>query len=34
MELRQKLATPSKDTVFFLQLFARMYEPRMLMGVA
>lgn len=25
---------PSKDTLFFLQLFARMYEPKMVMGVA
>lgn len=33
-ELKQKLVRPSEDTLFFLQLFARMYEPRMAMGIA
>ena len=33
-ELKQKLVRPSKDTLFFLQLFARVYEPPMVMGVA
>ena len=33
-ELKQKLVRPSKDTLFFLQLFARVYEPQMMMGVA
>ncbi len=33
-ELKQKLVRPSKDTLFFLQLFARMYDPRMMMGMA
>ncbi len=32
--LKSKLVRPSKDTLFFLQLFARMYEPKMVMGVA
>ena len=30
----KKLVSPSKDTLFFLQLFARVYEPQMMMGVA
>jgi hypothetical protein len=30
----KKLVSPSKDTLFFLQLFARVYEPQMVMGVA
>ena len=30
----KKLVSPSKDTLFFLQLFARLYEPQMVMGVA
>lgn len=34
IELKQKFVSPSKDTLFFLQLFARMYEPKMKMGVA
>ncbi|MBQ6965319.1 MAG: hypothetical protein IJP82_06475 [Bacteroidaceae bacterium] len=34
IELKQKLVRPSKDTLFFLQLFARVYEPRVFMGVA
>ena len=34
LELKNKLVRPSKDTLFFLQLFARMYEPQMMMGVA
>lgn len=34
IELKNRLARPSKDTLFFLQLFARVYEPRMVMGVA
>ena len=29
----KKLVSPSKDTLFFLQLFARVYEPKMMMGV-
>ena len=33
-ELKQKLVRPAKDTLFFLQLFARVYEPQMVMGVA
>lgn len=33
-ELKQRLVRPSKDTLFFLQLFARVYEPQVLMGVA
>lgn len=34
IELKNKLVRPSKDTLFFLQLFARVYEPQMAMGVA
>ena len=34
IDLKNRLARPSKDTLFFLQLFARMYEPRAVMGVA
>lgn len=30
----KKNVRPSKDTMFFLQLFARMYEPHAIMGVA
>ena len=30
----KKLVSPSKDTLFFLQLFARVYEPELMMGVA
>jgi hypothetical protein len=30
----KKLVHPSKDTLFFLQLFARVYEPQMVMGLA
>ena len=30
----KKNVRPSKETLFFLQLFARMYEPRTIMGVA
>ena len=30
----KKLVSPSKDTLFFLQLFARVYEPKIRMGVA
>ena len=30
----KKLVSLSKDTLFFLQLFARVYEPQMVMGVA
>ena len=30
----KKLVHPSKDTLFFLQLFARVYEPQMVVGVA
>ena len=30
----KKLVSPSRDTLFFLQLFARVYEPKMMMGVA
>jgi hypothetical protein len=33
MDLKNRLARPSKDTLFFLQLFARMYEPNTVMGV-
>ena len=33
MELKQKLARPSKDTLFFLQMFARVYEPAMAVAV-
>ena len=33
-ELKNKLVRPSKDTLFFLQLFARVYEPQVVMGVA
>jgi hypothetical protein len=32
--MTNKLVRPSKDTLFFLQLFARMYEPKAMMGVA
>ncbi len=32
--LKNKLVRPTKDTLFFLQLFARIYEPQMMMGVA
>ena len=34
INLKSKLARPSKDTLFFLQMFARMYQPQMVMGVA
>ncbi|MBR0046397.1 MAG: hypothetical protein IJP75_05870 [Bacteroidaceae bacterium] len=34
LELKERLVRPSKDTLFFLQLFARVYEPRMVMSVA
>lgn len=34
IELKNKIVRPSKDTLFFLQFFARMYEPQMAMGVA
>ena len=34
IELKNKIVHPSKDTLFFLQLFARMYEPQVVMGVA
>jgi len=33
-DLKNKLAHPSKDTLFFLQLFARMYEPGTMMRIA
>ena len=33
-DLKNKLAHPSKDTLFFLQLFARMYEPGAVMSIA
>ncbi|MBQ9666132.1 MAG: hypothetical protein IJ635_05485 [Bacteroidaceae bacterium] len=33
-ELKNNLVRPSKDTLFFLQLFARVYEPQVVMGVA
>ncbi|MBQ6750453.1 MAG: hypothetical protein IJR02_06750 [Bacteroidaceae bacterium] len=32
--MTSRLAKPGKDTLFFLQLFARMYEPKAMMGVA
>lgn len=34
LDLKKQLVRPSKDTLFFLQMFARVYEPQMLMGVA
>lgn len=30
----KKLTHPSKDALFFVQLFARVYEPQDVMGVA
>lgn len=34
LELKNKLVRPSEDTLFFLQMFARAYEPRMVISVA
>ncbi|MDE5740602.1 MAG: hypothetical protein K2H92_09920 [Bacteroidaceae bacterium] len=34
LELKNKLVRPSEDTLFFLQMFARAYEPQMAMSVA
>lgn len=34
LNLKEKLAHPSKDTLFFLQMFARAYEPQMVVSVA
>lgn len=33
-ELKDRIVRPSKDTLFFLQMFARMYQPQVVMGVA
>lgn len=33
LEMKNRLARPSKDTLFFLQLFARVYEPQMALAV-
>ena len=34
LNMTSKIARPSKDTLFFLQLFARMYAPQTVLGLA